>query len=264
MNKFTRRNLMMSAVGLCLAGMPVAALADNVLNVGAYPANPPFEYKTASGSFEGFEVDVINEVAKRSNLTLNIADFGFQALFAATSTKRIDLAISSITITEERLKSQSFTQPYYDATTDFAARKDSPLKTFADLKGKTVGVISGTTGEKWVKKNMADVGIANVKGYNAKQEMLLDLISGRVDAAVNDTMRYGLAKNPDLEVKDSIASGDRLGMMMTKDHPLLGKVNDAISEMKKDGTMAKLYKKWFEMEPAAGSSTITVFPVPGS
>ncbi|TIV04225.1 MAG: transporter substrate-binding domain-containing protein, partial [Mesorhizobium sp.] len=91
------------------------AYAADVLNVGAYPTNPPFEYKNESGTFEGFEVDIVNEAAKRIGMTTDIADLGFQALFAAVSSNRIDVAISSITITPERLKTLSFTQPYYDS-----------------------------------------------------------------------------------------------------------------------------------------------------
>lgn len=262
MLSIARRNLVMLSVMAGIGLVPFAAKAETTMNVGAYPSNPPFEYKNATGDFEGFEVDIVNEVTKRIGIAPSISDFGFQALFAATTSKRIDLAISSITITQERLKSQSFTQPYYDTTMDFAARKDSPLKTFSDLKGKIVGVTSGTVGERWANENKDRVGIAEIKSYNSNQDVMLDLIAGRIDAAVNDSMRYGLSKNPDLEVKDSIPSGDQLGMMLTKDHPLLGKVNDAISSMKRDGTMAALYKKWFGVEPSANSATVTVMPLP--
>ena len=85
--------------------------ARRTLNVGAYPTNPPFETKLADGSFEGFEVDVVNEAAKRAGFKTNIADYGFQALFAAIASKRIDVAISTITITPERLKSVASRNP---------------------------------------------------------------------------------------------------------------------------------------------------------
>ncbi|HEY9344747.1 MAG TPA: transporter substrate-binding domain-containing protein, partial [Inquilinus sp.] len=73
------------------------ALAETI-TVGAYPANPPWEYKTDSGAFEGFEVDVAKEVAKRIGVDVEFQDLGFQALFAATSSSRIDFAISSISV----------------------------------------------------------------------------------------------------------------------------------------------------------------------
>ena len=80
-----------------------AALAQETLQVGAYPANPPWENKKEDGTFEGFEVDLVNEIGKRIGANIEIQDFDFPALFAATSSGRIDMAISSITITDERL-----------------------------------------------------------------------------------------------------------------------------------------------------------------
>ncbi len=107
---------------------------QDVLNVGSYPNNPPFEFKAESGNFEGFEVDIVTEAAKRIGMTVNIEGYDFQPLFAATSSGRIDVAISSITITKERLGSQSFTQPYYDSDMGVAAKTDGAVKSLADLK----------------------------------------------------------------------------------------------------------------------------------
>jgi len=78
------------------------------LMVGAYPANPPWENKKEDGTFEGFEVDLVNEIGKRIGADIEFQDLGFQALFAATSSGRVDMAISSITITDERLQNQAF------------------------------------------------------------------------------------------------------------------------------------------------------------
>jgi polar amino acid transport system substrate-binding protein len=157
---FTRRNLLILAAAAGIAAAPVAALAEDVLNVGSYPNNPPFEFKNESGVFEGFEVDIVTEAAKRAGMTVNVEGYDFQPLFAATSSKRIDVAISSITITKERLGSQSFTQPYYDSDMGIAAKTDGAVKTLADLNGKVVGVLSGSTGEKWSKENQAAQGFS--------------------------------------------------------------------------------------------------------
>src|SRR4029078_848744 len=109
-----------------LAGMaPSAAVRAETLEVGAYPQNPPWENKKEDGSFEGFEVDLVNEIGKRIGADMHIQDLGFQALFAPSSAGRIDMAISSITSTKERLGSQSFTQGYYDSDMARASAKDS-------------------------------------------------------------------------------------------------------------------------------------------
>jgi polar amino acid transport system substrate-binding protein len=262
--KLTRRNLLMLAAAVGFAAAPAAAFAQEVLNVGSYPNNPPFEFKAESGNFEGFEVDIVTEAAKRAGMTVNVQGYDFQPLFAATSSKRIDAAISSITITKERLGSQSFTQPYYDSDMGIAAKKDGEVKTLADLKGKVVGVLSGSTGEKWAKENQAAQGFTEIKGYNTQQEVLLDLAAGRVDGVVSDVpgMEYAFTKMQGLAVVDRIKTGEQYGLMMTKDHPLLGKINDALTEMKKDGTMQSIHKKWFGTDAPADSSTVKEAPLP--
>lgn len=260
----TRRSLLLFAAAVGLAAGQAPAHAADVLNVGAYPTNPPFEYKNADGTFEGFEVDIVNEAAKRAGMTTDIADLGFQALFAAVSSGRIDVAISSITITPERLKTLSFTQPYYDSDMGIATKTDSAIKAEADLKGKIVGVLSGSTGETWVNAHKDADGFADVKGYDTQQNLLLDLSAGRVDAAVSDIpgMEYSFKKMTDMEVRQRIKTGEQYGLMMAKDSPLLGKLNDALTAMKKDGALASIHKKWFGTDAPAGSSTLTEMPIP--
>jgi polar amino acid transport system substrate-binding protein len=252
------------AVAAALGAGSVAPAAAETLQVGAYPANPPWENKKEDGSFEGFEVDLVNEIAKRIGADVNIQDLGFQALFAATSSGRIDMAISSITITNERLKSQSFTQGYYDSDMALATAKDSGVTSLADMKGKPVGVLSTSTGEMWVKENTEKFGFGEMKGYNAQQDLLLDTQNGRVAGAISDIagLQFAFMKMPAMQVVERIKTNDRYGIMLQKDSPLLQRVNDAITEMKKDGTLAAIHKKWLGVDPDPGTSTVTVLDLP--
>lgn len=262
--KLTRRVLFGLTMAATMASFGHAASAADALNIGAYPTNPPFETKKTDGTFEGFEVDIATEAAKRAGMTVNIADYGFQALFAAVASKRIDVAISTITITPERLKSVSFTQPYYDSDMGIATKVESPIKSIADLKGKIIGYLSGSTGEKWVKDNQAADGFGDTKGYKAQTDLLLDLNAGRVDAVISDIpgMQFAFKTMTTLTVKDRIKTGEQYGLMMGKDDPNLAKLNDALTAMKGDGTLASIHKKWFGVDPAAGSSTVTVAAIP--
>ncbi len=259
-----RRRLLILGTAVALAASPFAAHAADTLNVGAYPTNPPFEYKNADGKFEGFEVDIVNEAAKRAGMTTDIADYGFQALFSGIASKRIDVAISSITITPERLKTVSFSQPYYDSDMGIAAAAAGAVQSEADLKGKTVGVLSGSTGETWAKAHHDAGGFGDIKGYNTQQEMLLDLSNGRLDAVVSDVpgLEYSFTKMKGLAVKTRIKTGEQYGLLMAKDSPLLGRLSDALTAMKKDGTLAALHKKWFGSDAPANSATVTVLPIP--
>lgn len=261
---FSRRGFIATvAAGFMIAAGPAAA---DKLVIGSYPANPPWENKKADGSFEGFEVDMITEVAKRLGVELEIADYDFQALFAATSSGRIDCAISTISITNERLKNQSFTQGYYDNDMAFVGRADNGIKALADMKGKIVGSLATSVGEAWIKANQDKYGFGEYKGYKTQQDFLLDLQNGRLDGGVNDLLglQYAFQKMTELTVKEVIKSDDRYGLMCKKDLPALGKINDTITTMKKDGTFASIYKKWLLLDPQPGSATITELPIPAA
>lgn len=240
-----------------------SASAESIV-VGAYPANPPWEYKTASGDFEGYEIDVVREVAKRLNLTADFQDMGFQALFAATNSGRIDFAISSISITNERLKNQSFTQPYYDSDGTVVGKSGSALKSLDELKGKTIGVVAGSTGDAWAKANSPTLGITEVKSYNTQQDLLMEVQNGRIDGGAGELagFQYAMTKMPGLKILVRIPTGERFAMMAKKTSPLVEKVNATISAMKTDGTMAGIHKKWFGTAPEPGTSTLSVLPVP--
>ncbi|SFU21747.1 ABC transporter substrate-binding protein [Mesorhizobium sp. YR577] len=261
---FTRRSILVASVAAGIAAMPVIALAEETLNVGSFSNNPPFEFKNQSGIFEGFEVDIVTEAAKRVGMTVSIEGYDFQPLFAATSSGRIDVAISSITITRERLVSQSFTQPYYDSGMGIAARADGVVNGLADLKGKTVGSHSGSTSHKWLTENKDKYEFSEVKGYNSQQDALLDLAAGRVDGVTSDVpnLEYAFTKMKGLRVVEQIRSGEQYGMMMTKNSPHLGKINDALSAMKKDGTMQAIHKKWFGTNAPDQSSTLQEAALP--
>ena len=120
----TRRILL----GLTLAvGVATPVLAQDALRVAAYPANPPWENKTEAGGFEGYEVDIVNEIAKRMGTTANIEGMDFKALFVASASGRVDMVISSLTITDERLESQSFTQPYFEGALGIGVKEGSDI-----------------------------------------------------------------------------------------------------------------------------------------
>jgi polar amino acid transport system substrate-binding protein len=247
------------------AGLTMSAgLAQDKIVVGAYPANPPWEYKTEAGAFEGFVVDVAAVVAKRLGLEVEFQDMGFQALFAATASGRIDFAISSISITNDRQQNQSFTQPYYDSDGTVIGREDSTVASLDDLDGKVIGVVAGTTGEAWANENKDALGIAEVKSYNAQQDLLLEVQNGRIEGGAGEIagFQYAMTQMPGLKILVRIPTGERFAMMAGKDHALVAEANDAITAMKEDGTLAAIHKKWFGVDPDPGTSTTTVMPLP--
>lgn len=262
----SRRALGLMA-GLSLAtGLAMTANAQDALKVAAYPANPPWENKTEAGTFEGFEVDIVNEIAARMGTTATIEDMDFKALFVASASGRVDMVISSLTITNERLESQSFTQPYIEGALGIGVKEGSDITSPEGLKGKVVGSIATSFPEQWLKEREAELGMAEYKSYDTTANMLTDLQNGRIDAAVNDVvgLRYAFTQMQGLTVGAEIKTGEKFAIMMPKGSDKLEQVNQIISDMKSDGTMAKLHEKWLGVAPAADSWTVTPMPVPTS
>ncbi len=258
----TRRNLLAASA---FAAIPLRAGAATVLQVGSYPSNPPFEFKDDSGHFQGFEIDLVNAIAAKLDMTVEITDLGFQALFAATASHRVDMAVSSITVTPARLQNQDFTQPYLDTNLALIAGPSSRLKALADLKGATVGAIASSTGENWIKAHTTEYGIADSKSYDTAANLFLDTANGRIDGAVNDLAGslYAMKSMRGIRVVDGgLAGVNSIAIMLPKNSPLTVKANDVLTGLKQQGIVAQLYTKWFGTPPAAGSSTVEVAALP--
>ena len=251
-------------IGILTALLCSPAFAEGVLQVGSYPSNPPYEFKDDTGAFQGFEIDLVNAVAAKLGMTVAITDLGFQALFAATASRRVDVAISSITVTQERLKNQDFTQPYLDDGLALIAGSASRLKTMEDVRGATLGAIASSTGETWIKANTERLGIAGAKSYDTAANMFLDTANGRVDGSVNDSAGslYAFKSMRGMRTVVTMPAEQHIGMMLPKGSALTPKVNDAISGLKQDGTVARLFAKWFGAEAPANSSTVKVVALP--
>lgn len=256
----------LAGMAAILLSLSVPALAQEPLRVGAYPANPPWENKTESGAFEGFEVDIVNEIARRMGTTAEFQGMDFKALFVASASRRADMVISSLTITDERLANQSFTQPYFQGALGIGVREDSDLAGVEGLAGKTVGSVATSFGEAWLKENAGTLGQAGTKSYDSTANMLTDLQNGRIDAAVNDIvgMRYAFTQMQGLKVGAEVTTGEKFAMMLPKGSEHLDQVNQIISDMKTDGTMAALHEKWLGVAPAADSFAVTPMPVPAA
>lgn len=263
MTSTTRRAVLslLAAAGATRAG---SARAAEPLQLGSYPSNPPFEFKDETGTFKGFEIDLVSAIAAKLGRPVEITDLGFQALFAATASHRVDLAVSSITVTPARLQNQDFTQPYLDTNLALIAGPASRVRTLDDLKGATLGAIASSTGEAWIKANGAAHGIADSKSYDTAANMFLDTSNGRVDASVNDLAGslYAFRTMRGMRVVANISGVNSIGIMLPKNSPLTVPMNTIMDGLKTDGTVAKLYETWFGVAPPPDSSTVKVMPLP--
>ncbi|WP_339489951.1 transporter substrate-binding domain-containing protein [Pseudomonas sp. EL_65y_Pfl2_R95] len=252
-----------------LLGMAIAtAFSASTLaadwTVGANVGNVPWEFQNAKGEIVGFEVDVVNEVAKRAGKSVEFVNIPFNGLFSAVQSKRADIAISSITITPKRLESVGFAQPYYDSDQSLSVLTKSGIKGLDGMADKVVGVDTGSTGDMWVGEHKAEYKFKDVSRYEGLSPAMLDLASGRLDGYVSDipAVLYYIKDKPQYAVVARIPTGEKYSLMHAKNWPESDKVNEIITAMKKEGVIAELHKKWFGAEAAADSSTVKVTDAP--
>jgi len=259
------RSLLGAAAVAALASIAgLATAAADTIKVGANVGNVPWEFQDASGTIVGFEVDLMKEVGKRLGSEIEFVNIPFAGLFAAVQSGQIDAAVSSITITKKRLESVSFAQPYYDSDQSLTVKADSGIDGLAGMAGKTVGVDTGSTGDIWVSEHMAETKIGTVNKYEGLAPAMLDLQAGRIDGYISDipALLYYVKDKPQFKVVERIKTTEQYSVMFNKDAPLAAKVNDVISEMKKDGTLGTIHETWFGTKPDEGLATITVLDMP--
>ncbi len=157
---------------------------------------------------------------------------------------------NGLTITPERQEKIIFSDPYLDNAQIVVVQKGSPLKTKADLAGKTVGLQGGSSAMNAVKADQATYdSLGEIVEFASNDEALLDLAAGRLDAVVVDNIvgRYYISKKADVyDVADEDFGDEEFGAGFRKgDVAFRDKVQEALDEMKADGTSAKISEKWF-------------------
>lgn len=258
-----RKKLNYFAAVVAMTSVLGANAYAETLQVGGNIGNVPWEFQDDSGAFVGFEVDLVNEVAKRLGHEVEIVNIPFNGLFSAVQSGRVDIAISSITITEERLKSVSFAQPYYDSDQSLTVAAGGPASV-AEMEGKIVGVDTGSTGDVWASEHEAEIGFAEIRRYEGLASAMLDLSAGRIQGYISDipALLYYVKDKPNLTVVARIETGERYSMMFNKDAELAKQASDVLTELKNEGYIASLHEKWFGAVPEDTTSTVKVLDMP--
>ena len=230
----------------------VNVIADGKLTVCTSLPYKPFEFKQGS-DIVGFDMDLAKKVAEANDLELDVVVTGFEGIQSgqALNTGKCDMAVAGMTITDERKKVIDFSDPYFDATQALLT-KDESIDSLDKLDGKTLGVMTGTTGELYAKENAPD-GVT-VKAFEDLGLQSTAVKTGQIDAAIQDNgplLDYAKA-NPDTYVTAEFDTGEQYGMAVKKDgnDELLDSINKMIEDAKSDGSYDEIYKQWFGSAPS--------------
>ena len=238
--------------GAAAAG--VTLIASGKITTCTHLPYAPFQSNDDQGKTIGFDVDMINLVAKKLGVEQAIVDTPFEGIKSGQdlSTGKCDIAAAGMTITDERKKAILFSLPYFDATQALLVKKDSTVATLADLQGKKLGAQAATTGLDYAKSKSDANGYVIVEFQDlATQTQALS--TNQVDAAINDLPVWTEAIKEDkgaTKVATQFDTGEQYGFGMKLGNDALKKVVDeAITTAKSDGTYASLYTKWIGQAP---------------
>lgn len=227
----------------------------------------PQSFKNPDGTFEGFDVDVGREIAKRLGVDAEFLDINFDIITAGNWNGRWDLNAGSMTITADRQKVLYFSTPYYYTPASFVVHKDSKAASIDDLKGKNVGVGAATTYQDYLqgKLSLTNEQVlrpppdgAQAKIYDTDQAALTDLALGdgvRVDAVLTalPTAQDAIKSGQPFKIVGDPVYYEDLGIAIDKQSPqdsksLADAVSKIIDDMHADGTLTKLSMKYYGVD----------------
>jgi cystine transport system substrate-binding protein len=249
-----RRALAALALGALLAAPAIgadllaSAKSRGTLRIAMEGTYPPFNFKDQkTGQLAGYDADVARLVAAKLGLKPEFVTTEWSAILAGLAAGRYDVIVSQVGITPKRELAFDFSQPYTYSSPQLIVRKNETARyaTLAELSGKKVGVGQGSVFEQQAK---AVPGII-VKSYPAAPENLQDLATGRIDAALNDSLMVAyLLKNSTLPIQAGARVGaiERTGIAFQKGSPQFKAALDkALREAGADGSLKAISVKWF-------------------
>ncbi len=233
--------------------------SSGVVTVGVRDSSVPLGYTLGGGKYVGFHTEMAENIVGDIKKKLNMPNLEMKHQLITSQNRipliqngTVDFECGSTTNNETRAKDVAFANTTYMEEVRIAVKKDSGIKSITDLKGKNVATTTGTTSVQTLRRNerAGNLDFKEVYGKDHADSFLL-LESGRADAFVMDGSilagNISRSKNPgDYAIVGEVLSVEPIACMLRKDDPEMKKViNDSIARQIKDGSLEKLYDKWF-------------------
>lgn len=229
----------------------------DTLVVSTEPAFPPFVYLNSDNELVGFDVDMMNEIARRLNLGVDYAYIPFDGLFATLEAETADASINAMTITPARDEAIDFSRPYFKSGLAIAVRTDEQtINSLQDLSGRKIAVKLGTTGAELA----AGVPNTQLVTFDSAEKALIDLSRGNVDAVIKDEpTTQGMIKQaniPNVRLLPDLLTEEYYGIGLPPGSPNKPFIDQALNDMIADGTYERLYRAWFQRTPPPLPETV--------
>ncbi|MDO5477712.1 MAG: transporter substrate-binding domain-containing protein [Clostridia bacterium] len=216
-------------------------------------AFPPFEIPGEDGSMSGIDMDILAAIAEDQGFEYEIQPLGFDAALAALEAKQCDGVIAGASITEERLKTYDFSEPYYDSGVVMAIKANNEeIKGYEDLAGKTVAAKRGTEGATFAESIKEKYAIADIVLFDESPMMYEAVKSGNAVACFEDypVMGYGIANGNGLKMVTEKEQGSSYGFAVLKGEnaELLKMFNEGLKNIKENGKYQEIIDKYISAE----------------
>lgn len=250
--KFTK--LLIAGVTTALLGAGAASAQQVKIGIAAEPY-PPFASVDSSGIWDGWEVEVAKAVCAAAKLDCVITPVAWDGIIPSLNGQQIDAIMASMSITEERLKTIDFSDPYYNTPAVVVADKSADIEaTPESLAGKIVGIQASTIHQAYANAHFGDA--AEIRVYQTQDEANQDLVAGRVDAIQADSIAMADFVASDngacCEIKGAVADdqailGKGVGAGVRKgDDALREKLNTGIAAILANGTHDEITSRYFK------------------
>lgn len=230
------------------AGEELDTLQPGTLVVGSDIPFPPFELGRAP-NYDGYDIDLAEEIANRLELEVQIEDTAFDTIFRDLAQGKFDMVASATTITPERERVVDFSNPYYFAEQALLVEQGSDIRSEEDLAGATVGAQDGTTGETYAND---ETDAETVRGYPEGPDAINALRAGQIDAVIIDLpfAEDAVQQQGGIEIAEEVVTREEYGLVFQQDaDELRESVNATLQEIRDDGTFVRIYEEWFDEEP---------------
>ncbi|SDH35502.1 ABC transporter substrate-binding protein [Pseudomonas panipatensis] len=246
--------LTLSALALLASAGALQAKEWKEIRFATDPSYAPFESKAPDGSLVGFDIDLGNAICEHLKVKCVWMPNDFDGMIPGLKARKFDGVISSMTVTEARKKEIDFSDKLFSGPSSMISKKGSGLAATPEaLKGKTVGVEQGTIQEAYAKAKLEPAGV-NVKSYQNQDQVYADLVSGRLDASLQDmlqaemgflTTEQGKAFENSKPLHDPLLPAETAIGIKKGNAELKALLDKGIKAMHADGTYDKLQKKYF-------------------
>lgn len=259
------RTLATAATLLALLGLaPAHAQAPNweKIRIGVEGNYPPFSKMTPDGKFEGFDIEIALAICAEIKAQCTLINQEWDGMMPALNARKFDLIVASMSITDERKKVIDFTDKYYNTPSRIVVKADTAFTDLASLKGKKIGVLKGSTQEKYAMGELKPVGVV-VTPYEAQDQVYLDIKSGRLDGTVADSVEVtgGFLSKPEGQgygfvgpvLNDVKYFGYGAGVALRQgEDALKTELNEAIKAIRANGVYDTVMKKYFSFDVYGG------------